>query len=91
MLVNSKNQFVILFVNDHYYSKGILLQFSGLNGSRFYFLAKQNIIDWKIFQKFKIKKSRKSLQDIHKKQNQIILFKNSGLLYQTIFTDIPIY
>ena len=49
MLVNSKNQFAILFVNDHSYWKGTLLQFSGLNASRFYFLAKQNIIDWKIF------------------------------------------
>ena len=28
-----------------------MLQFSGLNDSRFYFLAKQNIIDWKIFDK----------------------------------------
>ena len=26
-----------------------MLQFSGLNASQFYFLAKQNIIDWKIF------------------------------------------
>jgi len=51
MLVNSKNQFAILFVNDHSYWKGTLLQFSGLNASRFYFLAKQNIIDWKIFDK----------------------------------------
>ena len=49
MLVNSKNQFAILFVNDHSYWKGTLLQFSGLNASQFYFLAKQNIIDWKIF------------------------------------------
>lgn len=49
MLVNSKNQFAILFVNEHYYWKGTLLQFSGLNASQFYFLAKQNIIDWKIF------------------------------------------
>lgn len=51
MLVNSKNQFAILFVNDHSYWKGTLLQFSALNASRFYFLAKQNIIDWKIFDK----------------------------------------
>jgi hypothetical protein len=36
MLVNSKNQFAILFVNDHSYWKGTLLQFSGLNASRFY-------------------------------------------------------
>ena len=49
MLVKSKNQFAILFVNDHSYWKGTLLQFSGLNASQFYFLAKQNIIDWKIF------------------------------------------
>ena len=43
--------------NPYFYSlrilftfwKGTLLQFSGLNASRFYFLAKQNIIDWKIF------------------------------------------
>ena len=49
MLVNSKNQFAILFVNEHSYWKGTLLQFSGLNASHFYFLAKQNIIDWKIF------------------------------------------
>lgn len=28
-----------------------LLQFSGLNARRFYFLAKQNTIDWKIFDK----------------------------------------
>jgi len=49
ILVNSKNQFEILFVNDHSYWKGTLLQFSGLNASQFYFLAKQNIIDWKIF------------------------------------------
>lgn len=51
MLVNSKNQFAILFVNDNSYWKGTLLQFSGLNASRFYFFAKQNIIDWKIFDK----------------------------------------
>ena len=51
ILVNSKNQFSILFVNDHSYWKGTLLQFSGLNARRFYFLAKQNTIDWKIFDK----------------------------------------
>jgi hypothetical protein len=50
-LVISKNQFSILFVNDHSYWKGTLLQFSGLNARRFYFLAKQNTIDWKIFDK----------------------------------------
>lgn len=49
ILVNSKNQFEILFINDHSYWKGTLLQFSGLNASRFYLLAKQNIIDWQIF------------------------------------------
>ena len=31
IFVNSKNQFAILFVNDHSYWKGTLLQFSGLN------------------------------------------------------------
>ena len=31
------------------YWDGTLLHFSGLNASRFYFLAKQNIIDWKFF------------------------------------------
>ena len=51
MLVNSKNRFTILFVNDHSYWKGTLLQFSGLNASQFYSLAKQNLIDWKIFDK----------------------------------------
>ena len=51
ILVNSKNQFSILFVNDHSYWKGTLLQFTGLNARRFYFLAKQNTIDWKIFDK----------------------------------------
>lgn len=49
MLVNSKNQFVVFFANDHPYWKGTLLQFPALNARRFYFLAKQNIIDWKIF------------------------------------------
>lgn len=41
MLVNSKNQFAISFVNDHSYCKGNLLQFSDLNASRFYFFAKK--------------------------------------------------
>ena len=49
IFVSSENKFQVLFVNDHSYWKGTLLQFSGLNASQFYFLAKQNIIDWKIF------------------------------------------
>ena len=68
ILVNSKNQFEILFVNDHSYWKGTLLQFSGLNASRFYFLAKQNNIDWQIFEKatlsrFDINYSRENKKD----------------------------
>lgn len=49
IFVDSKNKFQVLFANNHSYWKGTLLQFSGLNASQFYFLAKQNIIDWKIF------------------------------------------
>ena len=33
MLVNSKNQFAILFITQHSYWKGTFLQFSGLNAS----------------------------------------------------------
>jgi len=50
-LVKSKNQFSILFVNDHSYWKGTLVQFLDLNARRFYFLVKQNTIDWKICDK----------------------------------------
>ena len=51
ILDNYKNQFEILFINDHSYWKGTLLQFSGSNASRFYFLARKNNIDWQIFEK----------------------------------------
>ena len=40
ILVNSKNQFQVCFVGDNPYWDGTLLHFSGLNASRFYFLAK---------------------------------------------------
>ena len=51
ILIDSKNQHEIYLVKDNLYWKGSLLQFSGLNARRFYFLAKQNNIDWKIFDK----------------------------------------
>lgn len=51
IFVNSENKFQVLFVNDHSSWKGSLLQFSGLNTSQYYFLAKQNIMDWKILDK----------------------------------------
>lgn len=49
ILMDSKNQHETCFVQDSLYWKGTLLHFSGSNAARFYFLAKQNIIDWKIF------------------------------------------
>lgn len=50
ILINSKNQYETCFVEDgSLYWNGTLLHFSGLNASRFYFLAKQNTIDWQIF------------------------------------------
>lgn len=40
ILMDSKNQHEICFVQDSLYWKGTLLHFSGLNAARFYFLAK---------------------------------------------------
>ena len=51
ILEKSKNQFQIFFLNDHPYWKGTILQLSGSNASRFYFLAKRNKIDWQILEK----------------------------------------
>ena len=49
MLVKNKNNYKVTFVVDTPYWNGTLLHFSGQNAGRFYFYAKQNIIDWKIF------------------------------------------
>ena len=49
ILVSSKNQFEVCFVGDNFYWQGTLLHFSGLNATRFYFFAKEQIIDWTIF------------------------------------------
>ena len=49
IFVNSKNQHEICFILDNLYWEGILLHFSSLNAARFYLLAKQNIINWQIF------------------------------------------
>ena len=49
ILFKKKNKYKITFVVDNPYWNGTLLQFSGLNASRFYFLVKQNIIDWEVF------------------------------------------
>jgi hypothetical protein len=48
IFVNSRNHHEICFILDNLYWEGILLHFSGLNASRFYLLAKQNIIHWQI-------------------------------------------
>lgn len=49
ILIDSKNQHQTCFVEDSLYWKGTLLHFSGSNAARFYFLAKQNIINWEMF------------------------------------------
>jgi hypothetical protein len=49
ILVNSKNQFEVFFVEDNPYWGGTLLHFSGLNATRFNFFSKEQIIDWTIF------------------------------------------
>jgi ribosomal protein S24E len=49
ILVNFKNQFEVCFVADNLYWGGTLLNFSGFNATRFYFFAKEQIIDWTIF------------------------------------------
>ena len=49
ILVNFKNQFEVCFVGDNPYWGGTFLHFSGFNATRFYFFAKEEIIDWTIF------------------------------------------
>jgi hypothetical protein len=49
ILVTSKNKFKVCFVVDNFYWPGPLLHFSGSNPTRFYFFAKEQIIDWTIF------------------------------------------
>ena len=49
ILVNFKNQFEVRFVGDNPYWDDTLLHFSGLNATRFYFFAREQIIDWTIF------------------------------------------
>jgi hypothetical protein len=49
ILMDSKNKYETCFVQDSFYWQGTLLRFSGINAARFYFLAKQNNIDWNIF------------------------------------------
>jgi ribosomal protein S24E len=51
IFIDSKNQHEISFIHDNLHWKGTLIHFSGLNAAKFYFLAKQNIINWKIFEK----------------------------------------
>ena len=54
IFVNDNNKFAVLFVNDNSYWKGTSLHFTGKNSAYFYSLAKQNIIDWQIFEKAKL-------------------------------------
>lgn len=49
ILVNSKNEFQVCFVAANPYWGVTLVHFSGLNATRFYFFAKKQIIDWRIF------------------------------------------
>jgi len=49
IFIDSTNQYEICFIHDNLHWKGTLIHFSGLNAARFYFLAKQNRINWKIF------------------------------------------
>jgi hypothetical protein len=49
LLVTRTNQYEVVIVQDHQYWDGTLVQFSGLNASRFYSLAKEKRIDWTIF------------------------------------------
>ena len=46
--VNSNNKFEALFIKEGPYWQGTILQFSGTNATRFYFLLKEEIIDWTI-------------------------------------------
>lgn len=49
ILVDFKNKFEVYFVQDNSYWNGTLLHFSGSNARRFYFFAKEQIIDWIVF------------------------------------------
>jgi hypothetical protein len=49
ILLNSKNKFEAYFVEDNSYWNGTLLHFSGSNAQRFYFFAKEQILDWTVF------------------------------------------
>jgi hypothetical protein len=49
ILVDSKNEFEVYFVQDNSYWNGTLLHFSGSNAKRFYFFAKEQILDWTFF------------------------------------------
>lgn len=51
ILVKNENKYRVTFVVDTPYWNGTLLHFSGLNAGRFYFCAKQKIINWEIFDK----------------------------------------
>lgn len=49
LVVNSSNKFQASIIINNPYWPGTLLQMSGSNSNQFYSLAKQNKIDWKIF------------------------------------------
>jgi hypothetical protein len=49
IFVHSTNQFQVCFVGENSYWRGTLLHFFGINATRFYFFAKEEIIDCTIF------------------------------------------
>jgi len=67
-LINSEKQYESCFVQDNLYWEGALLHFTGLKVAQFYFLARENNIDWQIFEKatlsrFDINYSKKNKKD----------------------------
>lgn len=49
LFVDSNNTYQVCFIQDHPYWEGTLIQFSGFNARRFYFLAKEQKIEWSLF------------------------------------------
>lgn len=49
ILINSKNKYKVLFIEEGPYWKGTTLQFSGFNATLFYNFVKKELIDWTIF------------------------------------------